>query len=702
MNAPNMLRNLLDSANVVENLSAPVKLAMATGLGALTTASVVIADRHSSHESQMRLETHDALSHQIEMVNRLVSELVSDADKAEMTLIARQFIDHTEIDALVVQDKYGRMLVELGPSSDLIEVAARDDLDILSEGRVNLGSRLYFAQPLHLEGAEGVVILARTSKLNEELRSNHSLIAPAMLTILAALALALAIYVLARKLETPIEQLSAHLAEIRPGGADAALDKLATVAPSLADAMMVLVGRYEAAIFTHKRAAITDPVSGLMNRIHFMQLIDEKIRQYGERNVVLALVDINRFRRINDQIGVKLADELLALIGRRLRDNLEKADRALRPDTHASAPCQVGRLNGDQFGIIIPLVDESLACDIVQNMQRSFNEPFELAGKPISVSVSASAASSPDDASNGPDLVKQAELAMHHAKLARVKSPYFYNRDLAEQANQRLHLEEEVRRGIENREFIAVFQPKVDLRNGQVIGAEALARWRRPDGSAVSPGRFIPIAEELGLISKLGISVLRDACVEAALWNRGSNRVRVAVNVSPHQFEDPEFIPSIYEAIEESGLDPELLELEITESVAVENPEKVTRIMRPLRARGVRLAIDDFGTGHSNFTTVTRLPFDVFKIDQQFVRALSQDPHAPAIIEMILAMAEALGQETVAEGVEDVQQFEFLRRRGCTIGQGYYFSPPLPGHEFRSFVKHWELSASDARLSGTA
>jgi EAL domain-containing protein (putative c-di-GMP-specific phosphodiesterase class I) len=234
-----------------------------------------------------------------------------------------------------------------------------------------------------------------------------------------------------------------------------------------------------------------------------------------------------------------------------------------------------------------------------------------------------------------------------------------------------------------------VFQPKVRLETGELVGAEALARWRRPDGAVVSPGVFVPIAEELGLIGKLGRSVMRDACIAAAGWNKKGIVASIAVNVSPHQFDEPDFIQSVYQVLDESGLDPELLELEITETAAVSDPDRVARIMWPLRNRGVRLAIDDFGTGHSNFASITRLPFDVFKIDQQFVRALNTDPHAPAIVEMILAMAEALGQETVAEGVETHEQADFLLRRACTIGQGYYYSPPLPAEEFDLFVRSW-------------
>ncbi len=197
----------------------------------------------------------------------------------------------------------------------------------------------------------------------------------------------------------------------------------------------------------------------------------------------------------------------------------------------------------------------------------------------------------------------------------------------------------------------------------------------------------------------MGENILREACIEAAKWDFNGHKPRLAVNVSPLQFEDPNFVDMVNDVLTESRLPAKQLELELTETAAVDNPERVAKIMRPLRAKGVRFAIDDFGTGHSNFTTVTRLPFDVFKIDQQFVRAHGSDPHAPAIIEMILAMAEALGQETVAEGVETREHYEFLRRRACTIGQGYFFSPPLPAHEFESFVHHWRSPELTKKLA---
>jgi EAL domain-containing protein (putative c-di-GMP-specific phosphodiesterase class I) len=349
----------------------------------------------------------------------------------------------------------------------------------------------------------------------------------------------------------------------------------------------------------------------------------------------------------------------------------------------------IGRIGADQFGIIAAGADHSAISIFLGNAERAIQDPMTVDGHSLRVTAAFGAASAPGDAANAADLMKQAEIALKEAKRAVGERRAFFDQRLIDRARARLNLEREIAEGLDRGEFVAVFQPKVRLETGELIGAEALARWRRPDGSVVSPGVFVPIAEELGLISRLGNCVMRDACFAAAEWNRNGAGLRIAVNVSPFQFGEPDFIASVQLALDESGLNPELLEMEITESAAVEDPEKVARTMWPLRNRGVRLAIDDFGTGHSNFTSITRLPFDVFKIDQQFIRALSTDPHAPAIVEMILAMAEALGLETVAEGVETREQADFLVRRACTIGQGYYYSPPLPSAEFDAFVRSW-------------
>ncbi len=432
--------------------------------------------------------------------------------------------------------------------------------------------------------------------------------------------------------------------------------------------------------------AYTDPTTRLPNRLRFMSKLEGLVDRGAGQPVHLAICDLDDFRKVNVTFGPRIADSILAAVAERLRASASQTP---------GGAFFIGRLGADQFGIAAPGMELSAFQAFLANAERAIAEHMVIEGQTIRVTASFGGASAPADAATGGDLMKQAEIALKEAKNMPAMRRAFFDQRLLDKARAQSKLEEEVREGLERGEFVAVFQPKVRLETGELVGAEALARWRRPDGMVVSPGVFVPIAEEMGLISKLGKSVMRDACFAAAGWNRKGIVSSVAVNVSPHQFDDPDFIPSVYQALDDSGLSPDLLELEITESAAVSDPDRVARIMWPLRNRGVRLAIDDFGTGHSNFASITRLPFDVFKIDQQFVRALNTDPHAPAIVEMILAMAEALGQETVAEGVETKEQADFLLRRACTIGQGYYYSPPLPADEFDAFVRSYRPRPAD-------
>ncbi len=442
--------------------------------------------------------------------------------------------------------------------------------------------------------------------------------------------------------------------------------------------------RSETAMRRALAMAYTDPVTRLPNRLRFVSKLDSTVA--AGQSACLVICDLDRFRQVNVTFGPRAADMVLAAVSERLRASI----------SHANASSFfIGRIGADQFGLIFPGAQQSDVKSFLDAADKAISEAMTLEGQQVRVTASFGAASAPEDAATGADLLKQAEVALKEAKNAPAIRRAFFDQSLHAKARAKAKLEEEVREGLERNEFVAVFQPKVKFETGELVGAEALARWRRPDGSVVSPGVFVPIAEELGLISKLGKSVMRDACYAAAGWHRKGLAASIAVNVSPHQFDDPDFISSVYQALDDSGLAPEQLELEITESAAVADPDRVARIMWPLRNRGVRLAIDDFGTGHSNFASITRLPFDVFKIDQQFVRALSTDPHAPAIVEMILAMAEALGQETVAEGVETKEQADFLLRRACTIGQGYYYSPPLPADEFDALIRSWRPRPAD-------
>jgi diguanylate cyclase (GGDEF)-like protein len=501
----------------------------------------------------------------------------------------------------------------------------------------------------------------------------------ALVVILALTVFAFFLFPLARKALRPVTDLEKRIRQRDPKDksslADSSDDK--ELKPLLA-AIDEVHHRSEAAMRRALTLAYTDPVTRLPNRLRFISKLEALIDRQGQ-GAYLAVCDLDGFRKINVAVGPRLADAVLAAVADRLRAAARNA---------GGAPLFIGRIGADQFGIIAPGSDPAATTAYLAAADQAIQEPIALDGQPLRVTAAFGAACTPGAASAA-DLMKQAEIALKEAKRATGIRRAFFDQRLLDKAKAQQKLEVELREGLERGEFVAVFQPKVKLETGELVGAEALARWRRPDGAIVSPGIFVPIAEEMGLIGKLGRAVMRDACFAAAGWNRNGAELRIAVNVSPYQLDEPDFIQSVYRALDESGLNPKMLELEITESAAVADPDRVARIMWPLRSRGVRLAIDDFGTGHSNFASITRLPFDVFKIDQQFVRALATDAHAPAIVEMILAMAEALGQETVAEGVETREQADFLLRRACTIGQGYYYSPPLPAEEFDLFVRSW-------------
>jgi EAL domain-containing protein (putative c-di-GMP-specific phosphodiesterase class I) len=292
----------------------------------------------------------------------------------------------------------------------------------------------------------------------------------------------------------------------------------------------------------------------------------------------------------------------------------------------------------------------------------------------------------PRDGLTAEDVVRHARAAL----FAAVEEPgriRFYTRSLDRVAAARLSLEKEMREALENNQFRAYFQPKVSLRTGRIIGAEALARWVRPDRSVIGPAKFIPAAEEIGLIGPISESILRDACWKAAAWSREGLVANIAVNVSTLQFTDESFPEKVLKILEQASLPPACLELEITESMAMDDLDRARRLILPLKARGVRFALDDFGTGHSNLAALLHLPIETLKIDQCFVRGLSKDRQTGAIVDSILAMAAAMDYTAVAEGVETDEEAAILAERGCPAAQGYLYSAAVPPSEYRHLLR---------------
>ncbi|WP_169332268.1 putative bifunctional diguanylate cyclase/phosphodiesterase [Henriciella marina] len=433
-------------------------------------------------------------------------------------------------------------------------------------------------------------------------------------------------------------------------------------------------------------AAYKDERTGLGNVAELTRQLTQFIsRSSFEFPSAYIQIDIEPMHHNGDQ-DTAFALELQTAISRRISGLLKDQLTAYSmPDDRWPAFA----LASDDFGVLVDQIGSRNEINkFAKLLITRLKEPYAIGGKKVTFAAFAGIAMIPEDGQTPQDIRKRAYTALVQARRKEGADLQFYSPKLDRQSAARKRLESEVRTAVEQNAFTPVFQPKVDLATGKIVGAEALARWQLESGRIVSPGVFIPVAESCGLICEIGEQITRKACMGAAKWaDLGYRDISVAVNVSPRQFENDDLGTMLIDSMTTAGLLPRLLQLEITESVAVTDPERLRDVVAPLKSMGVRLAIDDFGTGHSNLAMLGRLPFDVFKIDRQFICNLHTDKQAPAIVEMILGMAEALGMETVAEGVETEDQQQFLRRRGCDQYQGYFFSPPVSLDKFIEMVR---------------
>ena len=406
-----------------------------------------------------------------------------------------------------------------------------------------------------------------------------------------------------------------------------------------------------------------DGLTGLPNRKLFVQQLDEalSLRQADDR-ILVAYVDLDDFKVVNDTLGHPAGDALLRETATHLRKHLPQA--------------KVARFGGDQFAVLIKGIDpgRNLAA-LADEIQACVARPVDLGGHQADSSASIGIAVAPGDGEDGITLMKHADLALYRAKRDGKANHHFFEPSLDEQARRRREMELDLRLAIRDGGFELYFQPLYDLRVDCLQGFEALIRWPHPTKGMISPGEFIPLAEETGLILPIGEWVVREACRIARAW---PDNLSVAVNISPKQFLAPGLATTIMQALSTTGLSPERLELEITESVFIANVEKTLGTLHSLRDVGVRIALDDFGTGYSSLSYLRSFPFDKVKIDRSFVQDLAQEGNAHAVIRAITTLAEALGMDTLAEGVELPEQMEILRREGCQYIQGFLLSEPIP------------------------
>ncbi|HAD04297.1 MAG: hypothetical protein A2005_10330 [Desulfuromonadales bacterium GWC2_61_20] len=416
-----------------------------------------------------------------------------------------------------------------------------------------------------------------------------------------------------------------------------------------------------------------DALTGLANR----NLFADRLRQsmiYARRSgrlIAVLLLDLDRFKVINDSLGHRHGDELLRQVGERLGHCVRSGDT-------------VARLGGDEFVITLAEVAES---DDIAQVTRKVTEalamPLLVAERSLQITASIGISIFPQDSDDGETLIRNADIAMYQAKQAGGGTFRFFAREMNQRMQETMEMEADLRRALVRGELELHYQPKVDLVSGAVTGCEALLRWKHPERGMIAPQLFIPLAEETGLIVPIGQWVLRTACLEARSWqDRGLPPLVVAVNLSARQFRQPDLLATVMQTLLETELSPHVLELELTESMIVDNPEAAATTMHKLRILGVRLALDDFGTGYSSLNYLRRFPVDALKIDQSFIADVATDRGGAAVVNSVIAIAHSLGLEAVAEGVETVEQLYFLRGCHCNTLQGYLYSKPLPAGEF--------------------
>ncbi len=421
-----------------------------------------------------------------------------------------------------------------------------------------------------------------------------------------------------------------------------------------------------------------DPLTHLPNRVLFHDRLSVGVAIAKREKHLLAvlLIDLDRFKIVNDSLGHNVGDELLELIAQRFLTLGRESDT-------------VARLGGDEFAVLLPELSSAEDASVVaQNFIDSLQDPFCFNDHCINIGASIGISIFPSDGADVDGLVKRAELALYKAKEQGRNTYQYFSQELQDAVFEQLEMEDEMRHAILNQQFTLYYQPKISLATNKITGMEALVRWIHPEKGLIPPDKFIPLAEESGLIISLGEWILQEACRATAHWvEKYDDKLVVAVNLSAKQFQSENLLRTIQNTLDAFQLDPKNIELEITESCVMENVEKALQTMKDFRDSRLRLAIDDFGTGYSSLGYLKQFPMSTLKIDRSFIMDLTPNSDDAAIVEVVILLADKLGLDVVAEGVETDDQLTFLRAQGCQYVQGYLLSRPLPADEFEAFLK---------------
>nr|MDJ0805921.1 EAL domain-containing protein [Gammaproteobacteria bacterium] len=421
-----------------------------------------------------------------------------------------------------------------------------------------------------------------------------------------------------------------------------------------------------------------DALTGLPNRVLAQDRLEQAIRLVArtDNKVALIFVDLDDFKKVNDTLGHDIGDTLIYEAAQRLKSAIRGSDT-------------VARIGGDEFLIIVQQINNLNTIEtIANNIIEIFNRSFHLGDSEFIVTASLGITLFPDDGTNSKELMRAADLAMYQSKLEGKNTHHFFSPSMDEATREYSILEQQLHNALDRREFHVVFQPIVRLSDEYPVGCEALIRWYNPELGTVEPERFIPVAEQTGLIISIGEYVLRQACKEIATWNTNHEpQLFVAVNLSPRQFWYSGFNELVTDVLQESGLSPDLLELEITESMIIRDHRDTEQIIQKLNTQGIKLAMDDFGTGYSSLYQLKSFPFDKLKIDRSFVQDLETDSDDDAVVRAAVALAHGLDLEIVAEGIENENQRHILTNENCQYGQGYLFSRPVNAEKLNDYLR---------------
>ena len=568
--------------------------------------------------------------------------------------------------------------VHVQSNDDLTDIAAPIRIGDQALGGVRIGYSL-----ASVKADESQIGTRMDERLREIARNQLlwlALLLAGMVALLAGFGVALQ-----RTLVSPVRQLADSARQIEAGNFDAEVPH-SQRKDEVGDLMRAF-SHMRDAIVRHdrdiRRMAYTDALTGLSNRLAFRELLDQRVAEgHGAaRPLALLFADVDDFKRVNDTIGHDAGDDVLMQFSSRIRDVIER---------QGGEGAVLARFGGDEFVVLVqgatPGEDiRERANRLAEVLVRELGRPITVHGRQVFLGISIGIALFPDDAADVSALMKNGDIAMYQAKVAGKNCHRFYSRVMDQAVERRVRMEQDLRGAWERGELSLAYQPVYRLGDGKLAGAEALLRWRHPEHGPVSPSLFIDVAEQSGLIETIGPQVLRAACMDARAWQRdfpGARGLFVSVNVSPRQLRAGDMAAQVEDVLRESGLAPQHLHIELTETAVIGDELRVSSLLARLRNSGVKVWLDDFGTGFSGLSHLRRVPVDGVKIDRSFVADVLRDPDDLALTTAIIAMAHSLGIHVVAEGVEKEGQYAILRERGCDLAQGFWLGHPMGNQEF--------------------